>query len=54
MDKISEEKRSEIVKPFVKLRASQDQDANGPADVLSHHSNEDKLKVKGVSAPAKA
>jgi hypothetical protein len=42
MEKVSDDTQQEIVKPFVKLRASQDQDAISPADVKSQGSDENK------------
>ena len=49
MEKVSDAKQQEIVKPFVKLRASQDQDAQMPAEVKSQ--GNDERKAKGDAAP---
>ena len=48
MGKVSDNTQQEIVKPFVKLRASQDQDAISPADVKSQGSDE-KKKAKDAA-----
>ena len=48
MGKVSNNTQQEIVQPFVKLRASQDQDAISPADVKSQGSDE-KKKAKDAA-----